>query len=103
MKITHIVGLQGTGKSTLAMLMVSALEKRGARCAVEDSEAMSIYYKGSTALAVAANTGVDHLFLEWMPHSFANQSIPLRGARVIHIIDIPDLADPATTQEGQVA
>jgi hypothetical protein len=99
MNVTHIVGLHGTGKSTLAMLMVKDLESRGAACAVVDSEAMCCDYDGDPALAVAANSGVNHLFLEWLPQFF-DRITPAPGARVIRVFDVPGLFISPATQES---
>lgn len=101
MNVTHIVGWQGTGKSTLAALMVADLEKRGARCAVVDSDEFRVDFNNQVDRVVSAHSGVDHLFLEWMPNSFAGGADALRGARVIEITDLPKLATDVAGQHNQ--
>lgn len=64
MKVTHIVGMQGSGKSTIARLIVADLESRGGVCAVVDSDAMHSDFKHDAAAAKAAFPQVEHLFLE---------------------------------------
>jgi hypothetical protein len=110
MKVTHIVGLNGTGKSTLARLLVNDLEQRGAVCAVVDSEDTYSLYKCDPAKVVRAHAGIGHLFIEWMPHHFARIT-PAPGDRIIRIATRakpprrPFTPHPTTTtaQEGQKA
>lgn len=97
MQVTHIVGWQGTGKSTLAALMVAPLEARGAVCAVVDGEAMALEYKGDPAAAMAAHAHVDHLFLEYLPQTF-RRATP--GDKVIHVAWWPERAAAEPVAQG---
>lgn len=69
MQVFHIVGQQGSRKSTVAL----ALQKAWAAdrtCVVVDSEDMSIFFDCDPAMAVAANPTADILILEHLPHRF---------------------------------
>lgn len=94
MKVTHIIGLQGCGKSTLAALMVNPLAERGAVCAVVDSDSMASTYKGDPGKAVAAHAHVDYLFLEYLPQTFRRAK---PGDKVIHVTIWPELAQSPTS------
>ena len=64
MKVTHIVGMQGSGKSGLARLIVADMESRGVVCAVVDSDTMHAEFKHDAEAAKAAFPQVEHLVLE---------------------------------------
>lgn len=81
--------MQGTGKSTLAAMMVNALESRGGSCAVVDSDTMATTYRHDSEQAVLAHSDVAHLFLEHLPHKFDGGK---PGDKVIRIDYVPELA-----------
>lgn len=83
-KVTHIVGWQGTGKSTLANIIVADMRSRGVSCAVVDSEAMRCDYKSDAAKAAAAHADVQFLVLEHMPDAFTGGRA---GDKVIFLIE----------------
>lgn len=69
--VIHIVGPQGSGKSTVARALTLLWQgERKRQCVTVDSEAMHVDFKGEVRLAAAANPTAEVLILEHFPSAF---------------------------------